>query len=136
MFGDFECFGCDVAIGEVFCGVATQHSDGTFAVLFVSASLFLGNIIAAVAVFRIGTTHGKIEDRFSRDDDLPKVAIADDVFGRKRGVDVLVHALGVGFFCGFVEVAEWEGCEGQAVDAAVRTTVTEHTAHEEAGYAG
>ena len=140
--GDFECFGCDVASGEVFCGVATQHSDRTFAVLFVSASLFLANlrvgILGEYRKFRIGTAHGEIEDSFSREDDLPEVAIADDVFSRKRGVDVLVHALSVGFFCGFVQVAEWEGCDGQAVDAAhtVSAFVTEYTAYKEAGHPG
>ena len=143
LFGDFERFGRDVAIGEVFCGIATQHSDGTLTVLFVSASLFLANLGVGIRgeyrKFRIGTAHGKIEDRFSRDDDIPEVAIADDVFGRKRGVDVLVHALGVGAFRGFVEVAEWEGCKGQAVDVAAARTdeaKAEHTAHEQTSHAG
>lgn len=137
LFGDFECFGCDVVGGEVFCGVAMQHSDGTFAVLFVSASLFLANLRVGISgeyrKFSITTTRCKIEDRFSREDDISEVAIADDVFGRKCGVDVLVYAFGVGAFCGFVEVTEWEGREGQAVDVTVRT---EHTAHEEASHAG
>ena len=128
--GDFECFGCDVASGEVFCGVATQHSDGTFAVLLIPEPLFLCNIITAVTVFRIPTADGEIEDSFSRDDDIPEVAIADDVFGRKRGVDVLIHEFSVGFFCGFVEVTEWEGCDGQAVDVAR----TKHTAYKETSH--
>lgn len=144
LFGDFECFGCDVVGGKVFCGVTFQHSNRTLTVLFVSASLFLANLRVGISgeyrKFSITTTRSKIEDCSSRDDDISEVAIADDVFGRKCGVDVLVHAFGVGAFCGFVEVAEWEGREGQAVDVTVRTTEAEaeaeHTAHEEASHAG